>query len=32
VTLNLAEGNIEPEVIGKMRLWEHSVFSVDQSV
>jgi len=32
VRLNLAEGNIEPEVIGKMRMWEHSMFCVDQSV
>ena len=31
-TLYLAEGKIEPEVVENMRSWEHSGFSVDQSV
>ncbi len=30
--LYLAEGKIEPEVVENMRSWEHSGFSVDQSV
>jgi hypothetical protein len=30
--LYLAEGKIEPEVVQNMRTWEHSGFSVDQSV
>jgi hypothetical protein len=30
--LYLAEGKIEPEVVDNMRSWEHSGFSVDQSV
>ena len=30
--LYLAEGKIEPEVVENMRTWEHSGFSVDQSV
>jgi len=30
--LYLAEGKIEPEVAQNMRTWEHSGFSVDQSV
>ena len=30
--LYLAEGKIEPEVARNMRTWEHSGFSVDQSV
>ncbi len=30
--LYLAEGKIEPEVMENMRSWEHSGFSVDQSV
>ena len=28
----LAEDKIEPEVVGNMRSWPHSGFSVDQSV
>ena len=31
-TLYLAEGKIEPEVAENMRSWEHSGFSVNQSV
>jgi transposase-like protein len=30
--LYLAEGKIEPEVVENMRTWQHSGFSVDQSV
>ena len=30
--LYLAEDKIEPEVVENMRTWEHSGFSVDQSV
>ena len=30
--LYLAEEKIEPEVVENMRTWEHSGFSVDQSV
>jgi len=30
--LYLSEGKIEPEVVENMRSWEHSGFSVDQSV
>jgi len=30
--LYLAEEKIEPEVVEKMRTWQHSGFSVDQSV
>ena len=30
--LYLAEGKIEPEVVDNMRTWQHSGFSVDQSV
>jgi len=30
--LYLAEEKIEPEVVENMRSWEHSGFSVDQSV
>jgi len=30
--LYLSEGKIEPEVMENMRSWEHSGFSVDQSV
>ncbi len=30
--LYLSEGKIEPEVVQNMRSWEHSGFSVDQSV
>jgi len=30
--LYLAEGKIEPEVVQNMRTWQHSGFSVDQSV
>ena len=30
--LSLAEDKIEPEVVEKMRSWEHSGQSVDQSV
>jgi hypothetical protein len=31
VSLYLAEGKIEPEVIGNMRSWQHGGFSVDQT-
>jgi hypothetical protein len=31
-SLYLSEGKIEPEVVENMRSWEHSGFSVDQSV
>ena len=30
--LYMAEEKIEPEVVGNMRTWQHSGFSVDQSV
>ena len=30
--LYLSEGKIEPEVVENMRSWQHSGFSVDQSV
>ena len=32
IALYLAEEKIEPEVVENMRTWEHSGFSVDQSV
>jgi hypothetical protein len=31
-TLYLTEGKIEPEVVENMRTWQHSGFSIDQSV